>query len=369
MDIGLPKEIKNHEYRVGMTPIAVKTLVAHGHKVVVQSQAGAKIGFTDAMYHEAGAKIVKTSKEVYQSEMVIKVKEPQPSEFPLLQEGQVLFCYLHLAPDPEQTKQLLQKKIIGIAYETVTDVHHHLPLLVPMSEVAGRISIQVGATYLQIANGGKGVLLGGIPGVKPGKVVVLGGGVVGAEAMRMALGLGAEVIIFDRNLSRLRELDRFHAPALRTMYSTPAAIEEEIQNADLIIGAVLIPGKTAPKLITKKMLSLMEPGTVIVDVAIDQGGACETSRPTSHSEPTFILDGIVHYCVTNMPAACAKTSTQGLTNATLPYAIKLADLGYRKALLEDPYFLQGLNVCFGRVTNHEVAVDLGYEYVAPEKIL
>ena len=369
MHIGIPKEVKKDENRVGATPETVYSYVAAGHSVFVENNAGLAIGFTNEMYEKAGAQILGSAKEIYSKEMIIKVKEPQKSEFPLLHEGQILFTYLHLAPDPEQTKHLIEKKVIGIAYETVTDEAGRLPLLVPMSEVAGRLSIQAGATALQIANGGKGVLLGGIPGVRPGKVVVLGGGVVGTEAMRMALGLGADVTIFDRSLARLRELDKLYAPALKTMYSTPAAIEEAISTADLIIGAVLIPGKTAPKLLTRAHLKKMSPGTVIVDVAIDQGGCAETSRPTTHSEPTYVIDGIVHYCVGNMPAACARTSTQGLTNATLPYALKIANLGYKRALLEDPHLREGLNVHLGKVTNKPVAEDLGYEYFDPMSVL
>lgn len=369
MHIGIPKEVKNNEFRVGATPDTVKVLMGEGHKVSIQQNAGKEIGFTDDLYQKAGAKIVKTAKEVYQCEMIIKVKEPQPSEFPLLQEGQILFCYLHLAPDPIQTEALLKKKVIGIAYETITDDHNRLPLLVPMSEVAGRVSVQAGATTLQMVHGGKGVLLGGLPGVRPGKVVILGGGIVGTEAMRMALGLNADVTILDRSLPRLKELDQQYAPALKTLYSTPAHVEEIIKEADLIICAVLIRGATAPKLITKKMLSLMQPGTVIVDVSIDQGGCCETSRPTTHADPTYIIDGVVHYCVSNMPAACARTATQGLTNATLPYALHIAKLGYRKALLDHSHLLNGLNVCLGEVTYEAIAKDLGYEYVDPKKLL
>lgn len=369
MHIGIPKEVKKDENRVGATPETVYSYVAAGHSVEVEKNAGLNVGFTNEMYEKAGAKIVDSPKEVYKNQMIIKVKEPQASEFPLMHEGQILFTYLHLAPDPEQTKHLLERKVVGIAYETVTDEAGRLPLLVPMSEVAGRISIQAGATALQIANGGKGVLLGGIPGVKPAKVVILGGGVVGTEAMRMALGLGADVTIFDRSLPRLRELDRLYAPALKTLFSTPAAIEEAITTADLIIGAVLIPGKLAPKLLTRAHLQKMSPGTVIVDVAIDQGGCAETSKATTHSSPTYVVDGIVHYCVANMPAACARTATQGLTNATLPYALKIANLGYRKALLEDAHLREGLNVHLGKVTNKPVADDLGYEYFDPMSVL
>lgn len=368
MKIGVPKEVKKDEFRVGATPETVHAFVEAGHTVQVQTQAGAKIGFSDEMYQKAGAKIVSSAKEIYQNEMVIKVKEPQASEFPLLHEGQILFCYLHLAPDPEQTKHLLEKKVIGIAYETVTDEMGRLPLLVPMSEIAGRIAVQAGATALQMVNGGRGCLLGGIPGVKPGKVVVLGGGVVGTEAMRMALGLGADVTIFDRSLPRLRELDKLYAPALKTVFATPSAIEEAVVQADLVVGAVLIPGKTAPKLVTHAMVKKMLPGSVIVDVAIDQGGCIETSRPTTHSDPTYIVDGVVHYGVTNMPAACARTATQGLTNATLPYALKIAHLGYKKALKEDPHLLDGLNVYRGKITNAFVAGDLGYPYHSPKDL-
>ncbi len=366
MIIGVPKEIKNHEYRVGATPEMVSLLVRAGHEVRVQSKAGEAIGFSDTMYRDAGAKIVPSPKEVYDAEMVIKVKEPLKSEYPLLQEGQILFCFLHLAPDPVQANALLEKKVVGIAYETVTDKCDRLPLLVPMSEIAGKIAIQVGATCLQMAHGGRGVLLGGVAGVSPAKVVVLGGGIVGTQAARMALGLGADVTIVDVNLNRLRELDALYGPSLKTLYSTPAGIEEAISQADLVIGAVLIPGKLAPRLVTRPMLKNMMPGTVVVDVAIDQGGCFETSKVTSHSEPTYVVDNVVHYCVPNMPGACARTATQALTNATLPYALKIANLGYVRAMQEDPGLVPGLNVWHGQVTNRFVAQDLGYEYAAPE---
>ncbi|MES2274078.1 MAG: alanine dehydrogenase [Chlamydiota bacterium] len=365
MKIGIPKEVKKDEFRVGATPESARSLVEAGHSVQVQTHAGTKIGFTDEMYIKAGAHIVKSAEEVYQNEMILKVKEPQSSEFPLLREGQILFTYLHLAPDPEQTKHLLERKVIGIAYETVTDDQGRLPLLIPMSEIAGRVAIQAGATALQMVNGGRGVLLGGIPGVRPAHVVVLGAGIVGTEAMRMALGLGADVTIFDRNLNRLRELDKLFAPALKTVFSTTAAIEEAVIHADLVIGGVLIPGKTAPKLVTHAMVKRMMPGSVIVDVAIDQGGCIETSRPTTH---TYIVDGVVHYAVTNMPAACARTSTMGLTNATLPYALKIANLGYKKALKEDIHLMNGLNVYRGKVTNEHVAEDLGYQYFPSQNL-
>lgn len=362
MRIGIPKEIKNHEYRVGATPAMVKALVEAGHRVLIQTQAGLRIGFSDEMYSNSGAVVVKTAKEVYEAEMIIKVKEPQPDEYDFLKEGQILFCYLHLAPDPHQTRVLLEKKVIGIAYETVTDHLNKLPLLTPMSEIAGRISIQVGATCLQMANGGKGVLLGGIPGVNPGKVLVLGGGVVGTEAAKMAMGLGADVTIVDKNLNRLRELDTIYGSKLKTLYSTPQIIDEIIGQMDLVVGAVLIPGKTAPKILKKAHLTKMTPGSVIVDVSIDQGGTCETSRPTTHSDPTYVVDGVVHYCVTNMPGACARTATIGLTNATVDYALKIANKGYKKALMDDRFLREGLNVALGKVTNEGVASDLGYEY-------
>lgn len=369
MIIGIPKEIKNHEYRVGATPSLVRLLVDGGHEVRVQSHAGDKIGYTDHMFAMAGAKIVHAAEEIYECEMVIKVKEPQSSEYPLLKEGQILFCYLHLAPDPIQTQQLIDSKVVAIAYETVTDTQGRLPLLVPMSEMAGRIAIQVGATSLQLNKGGKGTLLGGVPGVLPARVTVIGGGVVGTEAARMALGLGADVIILDRDLSRLRMLDAMFGPRLKTLYSSSLNIEESIARADLVIGAILIPGKTAPKLITREMIKKMSPGSVIVDVAIDQGGCAETSKPTTHADPTYVVDGVVHYCVTNMPGACARTSTQALTNATGDYALMIANKGWQKALMDHPGLRQGLNVCFGHVTNESVAHDLGYTYVPVERVL
>ena len=369
MTIGIPKEIKEHEYRIGATPAMVKALVDAGHDVSVQANAGTKIGFTDEMFSAAGAKIVPTPNDIYQNEMIIKVKEPQPAEFPLLREDQILFCYLHLAPDPEQTKQLVDSKVVAIAYETVTDARGTLPLLMPMSEIAGRISIQVGATHLQMNHGGRGLLLGGVPGVAPARVVVIGGGVVGTEAARMAMGLGANVTILDKDINRLRALDAMFGPNLKTVYSTTYSIEETVARADLVIGAVLIPGKTAPKLITRKMIQQMSPGSVIVDVAIDQGGCTETSRPTTHGNPTYVVDGIIHYCVTNMPGACARTSTQALTNATMDYALLIANKGYKAALLENHGLRQGLNVCHGHVTNEAVAHDLGYAFHAPERVL
>lgn len=369
MKIGIPKEIKNHEYRVGATPAMVRVLVEAGHTLTVQANAGTKIGFTDDMYIMAGARIVQTAAEVYASEMIIKVKEPQQGEFSLVREGQILFCYFHLAPDPVQTQELIDKKVIAIAYETVTDPQGRLPLLVPMSEIAGRIAIQVGATSLQLNNGGKGLLLGGVPGVSPAKVVVIGGGVVGTEAARMAMGLGADVTLFDKDLNRLRMLDSLFGPNLKTLYSTSTTIEENVARADLVIGAVLIPGKTAPRLVTRKMIQQMSPGSVIVDVAIDQGGCTETSRPTTHADPTYVVDGVVHYCVTNMPGACARTSTQALTNATMDYALLIANKGYKQALKENTGLRNGLNVCLGHVTNESVAADLGHPYVPAENML
>lgn len=366
MLIGIPKEIKDHEYRMGANPSMVKALVDSGHKVLVQENAGERIGFKNEMFIQAGAHIVKTAKEVYDAEMVIKVKEPQESEFDYLKEGQLLFCYLHLAPEPKLTKALIDKKVIAIAYETVLDNRGRLPLLIPMSEIAGRISIQVGATLLQMAQGGKGVLLGGVPGVAPGKVVVIGGGIVGTQAARMALGLGADVTLLDNNQSRLRELDDLFGPRLKTVYSSPMTVEKAVKEADLLIGAVLVPGKLAPRIVTKAMISQMEPGSVVVDVAIDQGGCIETAKVTTHSAPTYVVDGVTHYCVANMPGACAKTATLALTYATTSYALKLANLGYKKALAQDPGFAFGLNVAQGHVTNEAVANDLGYPYVSPQ---
>ncbi len=361
MKIGVPKEIKDHEYRVGVTPAGAKALIDAGHEVRVEARAGDAIGFHDDMYQAVGARIVPGPKEVYQCPLVIKVKEPQAGEFALMHEGQLLFTYLHLAPDPEQTRRLLERKVIGIAYETVTDQNGRLPLLVPMSEVAGRIAVQAGAAGLQMINGGRGVLLGGVPGVPRGKVVIIGGGVVGTEAAKMALGLGADVTILDNNLARLRQLDDLFGPGLKTRFSEAHALEELLLEADLVVGAVLLPGHAAPKLVSRELVRNMRKGAVIVDVAIDQGGCVETSRPTSHSDPMYIEEEVVHYCVTNMPGACARTATMALTNATLPYALQLAGQG-EAALRQNPGLLAGLNVYKGRVTNRAVAEDLGYEY-------
>jgi alanine dehydrogenase len=369
MFIGIPKEIKNHEYRVGATPAFVRALVHAGHKVVVQTGAGLKIGFSDEAYEAAGAKIVCDLPAVYEAEMIIKVKEPQPIEYPLLKENQILFCFLHLAPDPQQTQALIERKVVGIAYETIYDDKYRLPLLTPMSEIAGRLAIQAGATALQMANGGRGVLIGGVPGVAPAKVMIIGGGIVGTEAARMAVGLGGDVAIFDNNLTRLRELDALFGSRLKTIYSNVHNLQDYIKEADLVVGAVLLPGKAAPKLISRKMVKTMRKGSVIVDVAIDQGGCSETSKPTTHSVPTYEDEGVIHYCVTNMPGACAHTATLALTNATLPYALRLASQGYKHVLLHDPLFLEGMNVCLGHVTHRGVAHALGYPYMDPKEVL
>lgn len=356
MLIGVPKEIKNHEYRVGITPSGVRELIHNGHKVIVQTKAGYEIGFDDSQYQTAGALIAETADEIFdRAEMIVKVKEPQPREYKMLKEGQVLFCYLHLAPDPEQTKGLLASGAVAIAFETVTAADGSLPLLSPMSEVAGRLSIQAGAHALEKAQGGRGVMLGGVAGVPSGKVVIIGGGIVGTNAALMAAGLTANVTVIDRSLKRLRELDWMFGSRISTAYSTVETIEREIADADLVVGGVLVPGAAAPKLISREMLSLMKRGSVLVDVAIDQGGCFETSRPTTHAEPIYVVDGIVHYCVANMPAAVARTSTQSLENATLPYTLALANKGYRVALRENEHFRNGLNVYQGKITHPAVA--------------
>ncbi len=369
MRVGCPKEIKNHEYRVGLTPGSVREYVAHGHDVIIETKAGAGIGAEDDAYRAAGAKIVTSAKDVFEkADMIVKVKEPQPAEWAQLRDGQLLYTYLHLAPDPEQTKGLLGSGVTAVAYETVTDDRGGLPLLAPMSEVAGRLAIQAGATSLQKANGGRGILLGGVPGVLPAKVTVIGGGVVGLHAARMAVGLGADVTILDRSIPRLRQLDDIFGGRVHTRFSTIDALEEEAFSADLVIGAVLIPGAAAPKLVTREMLSGMNKGAVIVDVAIDQGGCFETSHATTHSDPTYEVDGIVHYCVANMPGAVPVTSAHALNNATLYYGLQLADRGL-KAIAEDRHLRAGLNVHKGRVTNKAVAEALGYENHAPEALL
>jgi alanine dehydrogenase len=369
MRVGCPKEIKNHEYRVGLTPGSVREYVAHGHEVLVETGAGSGIGADDNAYRAAGASIARTAEEVFaRSDMIVKVKEPQPGEWAQLREGQILYTYLHLAPDPEQTRGLLASGVTAIAYETVTDERGGLPLLAPMSEVAGRLSIQAGATALQKANGGRGVLLGGVPGVQPGKVAVLGGGVVGLNAARMAAGLGADVTIIDRSIPRLRQLDDIFNGRVRTRYSTVEALEDECFSADIVVGAVLIPGAAAPKLVTREMLSGMKKGAVLVDVAIDQGGCFETSHPTTHAEPTYEVDGIIHYCVANMPGAVPVTSAHALNNATLHYGLQLADKGL-KAIVDDQHLRNGLNVHKGRITNRAVAESLGYEMAEPKAVL
>ncbi len=369
MRVGCPKEIKNHEYRVGLTPGSVREYVAHGHDVIIETKAGAGIGAEDDAYRAAGAKIVASAKDVFEkADMIVKVKEPQPAECAQLRDGQLLYTYLHLAPDPEQTKGLLGSGVTAVAYETVTDDRGGLPLLAPMSEVAGRLAIQAGATSLQKANGGRGILLGGVPGVLPAKVTVIGGGVVGLHAARMAVGLGADVTILDRSIPRLRQLDDIFGGRVHTRFSTIDALEEEVFSADLVIGAVLIPGAAAPKLVTREMLSGMKKGAVIVDVAIDQGGCFETSHATTHSDPTYEVDGVVHYCVANMPGAVPVTSAHALNNATLYYGLQLADRGL-KAIAEDRHLRAGLNVHKGRVTNKAVAEALGYENHAPEALL
>jgi alanine dehydrogenase len=369
MQVGVPKEVKIHEYRVGLVPASVRELVQRGHRVLVETGAGAGIGADDNAYRAAGATIAKTAAEVFaRSDMIVKVKEPQPSEWAQLREGQILYTYLHLAPDPEQTKGLLASGVTAIAYETVTDDRGGLPLLAPMSEVAGRLSIQAGATALQKANGGRGVLLGGVPGVLPGKVTVLGGGVVGLHAARMAAGLGADVTIIDRSIPRLRQLDDLFAGRVHTRYSTVEALEEECFSADIVVGAVLIPGAAAPKLVSREMLSGMKKGSVLVDVAIDQGGCFETSHATTHAEPTYEVDGVIHYCVANMPGAVPVTSAHALNNATLHYGLQLADKGL-KALVDDHHLRNGLNVHKGKITNRAVAEALGYELVEPKAVL
>ena len=370
MLVGVPREVKDNEYRVGLTPSAVRELVERGHQVVVQAGAGEAIDLDDEHYRAAGAEIVQQAAEVFgRADIVVKVKEPQPQEIAMLREGQILFTYLHLAPDLAQTKGLLEAGCVGIAYETVTDDRGGLPLLAPMSEVAGRMAIQAGAHALEKEAGGRGVLLGGVPGVPPAKVVVLGGGVVGMNALRMALGLEADVTVLDRSLPRLKELDLVFAPALKTRFATVDVVEECVLAADLVIGAVLHPGGTAPRLVTRKMVKAMKRGSVVVDVSIDQGGCFETSRPTTHSNPTYVVDGVVHYCVTNMPGAVPRTSTFALNNATLPFTLALADKGWRAALTEDPHLRAGLNVCCGHVVYKAVADAHGLECVAADEVL
>ena len=366
MLIGVPKEIKVREYRVGLVPANVRELVLHGHAVIVERGAGEGIGVADAQYEAAGAKIVPSAADVWaNAEMVVKVKEPQAEERKRLRPGQVLFTYLHLAPDPEQTRDLVESGSICIAYETVTSPSGGLPLLAPMSEVAGRMSIQAGAYFLEKAHGGLGVLLGGVPGVDPAKVVILGGGVVGTHAAHIALGMGAEVWVLDRNVDVLKNLWRQFGRPLNTVFSTREAVENHCRTADLVVGGVLIPGAAAPKLVDAKLVSEMKPGSVIVDVAIDQGGCFETSHATTHDAPTYVVDGVIHYCVANMPGGVPRTSTFALNNATLPFVLALADKGWKKALGENPHLLAGLNVSKGHVTYKAVADSLGYKFMEP----
>ncbi len=363
MLIGVPKEIKTHEYRVGLTPSSVRELAHNGHEVLVQKAAGHAIGLDDRHYIAAGARIGDTAEDIFAAaDMVVKVKEPQPGECRMLREGQILFAYLHLAPDPEQTKMLLDSGCIAIAYETVTDDAGGLPLLAPMSEVAGRMAIQAGAHCLEMEQGGRGMLLGGVPGVAAADVVILGGGVVGSNAARMAMGLEARVTVLDVSLRRLQGLDMQFGATLNTIFSTVRAIEEHVAEADLVVGAVLVPGAEAPKLISREMVGMMKRGSVIVDVAIDQGGCAETSRPTTHAEPTYVVDEVVHYCVTNMPGAVSRTSAFALNNATLPFATALANKGYKQALLDDPHLCNGLNIHRGSVAHEAVARDLDYPW-------
>ncbi len=370
MRVGTVKEIKNHEYRVGLTPESARELVAHGHEVWVEAGAGNGIGASDEDYRAAGATIKAAAAEIFaECEMVVKVKEPQAVERAQLRKGQILYTYLHLAPDPEQTADLVKSGVTAIAYETVTGADNSLPLLKPMSQVAGRMSIQAGATALEKANGGRGVLLGGVPGVLPAKVVVIGGGVVGFNAAQMAVGLGANVTILDRDNLVLERLDSHFEGRSRTLYSGSAALAAEIAEADLVIGAVLVPGAAAPKLVTREMLKTMKPGAVLVDVAIDQGGCFETSKATTHADPTYVVDGVVHYCVANMPGAVARTSTYALNNVTLPHALRIADLGWKGAMKANPHLAAGLNVHEGQITYEAVARDLGYDYVPVASLL
>ena len=370
MLIGLPKEIKNHEYRVGLTPASVRELTQHGHQVLVQTGAGAGIGMSDEQYVTAGATLVEEAAQVFaQAEMIVKVKEPQPQECAMLRPGQILYTYLHLAPDPEQTKALVASGAICIAYETITGPGGGLPLLAPMSEVAGRMAVQAGAAHLEKSKGGMGILLGGVPGVPAAHVVILGAGVVGTHAMQMAVGMGARVSVLDKSVDRLRQLDLIFGNRIHTVYSTAQSVEDAVLDAELVVGGVLIPGAAAPKLVTRGMITRMKKGAVVVDVAIDQGGCFETSHATTHADPTFVVDGVVHYCVANMPGAVARTSTFALNNATIGHALALADKGWKHALKDDVHLKHGLNVAQGQVTYEAVARDLGYAYVNADSLL
>lgn len=368
MRVGVPKEIKDHEYRVGLVPSSVAELVRHGHEVLVEHGAGLGAGLGDDLYIAAGARIAADAESVFaEAELIVKVKEPLPAERTRLRRGQVLFTYLHLAPDPEQTRALLASGVTAVAYETVTSPHGGLPLLTPMSEIAGRLAPQVGARYLERTEGGRGVLLGGVPGVPPAEVVVLGGGVSGTHAATIALGMGATVFVVDRSGEALRRIAA-QFPGLRTIFSTHDALVHILRRADLVIGAVLVPGAAAPKLVTREMVASMKPGSVIVDIAIDQGGCCETSRPTTHSHPTYIEEGVIHYCVTNMPGAVARTSTFALNNATLPFVLALADKGWRRAIMDDPHLRNGLNVHAGQLTCRPVAEAQGLTFTSADKV-
>ncbi len=370
MKIGCPTEIKPQEFRVGMTPNAAQEAVQHGHEVIVQKGAGNGAGFTDADYEAAGAAIIDTAEEIFAAaDMIVKVKEPQAGERKMLREGQLLFTYLHLAPDPEQTRDLLASGCTAVAYETVTDDRGGLPLLAPMSEVAGRLAPQVGAWTLQKANGGRGVLMGGVPGVGPARVLVIGGGVVGTHAAKIAAGMGAEVTVLDRSLPRLRYLDDVFGGVFRTGYSSAGLLAEHLTTADMVIGAVLIPGAEAPKLVSRAQLGMMKPGAALVDVAIDQGGCFETSKATTHADPIYEVDGIMHYCVANMPGAVARTSTIALGNATMPFMLALADKGWKQACADDPHLLNGLNVHAGQLTYYAVGRALGIDVISPQKVI
>lgn len=370
MLVGVPKEIKNNEYRVGLTSASVRELTLRGHQVMVQKNAGAAIGLPDEMYVAAGASIVDTAKEIFaRADMIVKVKEPQPDECTMLRAGQILYTYLHLAPDPEQTKALIKSGAVCIAYETITGANGGLPLLAPMSEVAGRMAIQAGAAHLEKSKGGMGMLLGGVPGVAPGHVAIIGAGVVGTNALQMAVGIGARVTVLDKSVDRLRQLDLVYGNRITTLYSNAQTIEESVLSAELVVGGVLVPGAAAPKLVTRDMISRMKAGSVVVDVAIDQGGCFETSHATTHADPTYVVDGVIHYCVANMPGAVARTSTFALNNATIGHAISLADKGWKAALRANPHLKNGLNVCEGKVTYEAVARDLSYDYVAADSLL
>ena len=370
MKIGCPTEIKPQEFRVGMTPNAAQEAITHGHEVIIQAGAGIGAGFTDEDYQAAGAAIIDTAEEIFASaDMIVKVKEPQAVERKMLREGQLLFTYLHLAPDPDQTHDLLASGCTAIAYETVTDDRGGLPLLAPMSEVAGRLAPQVGAYTLQKANGGRGVLMGGVPGVGPARVLVIGGGVVGTHAAKIAAGMGADVTVLDRSLPRLRYLDDVFGNQFNTGYSSAGLLAEHLTTADMVIGAVLIPGAEAPKLVRREQFADMKPGAVLVDVAIDQGGCFETSKATTHADPIYDVDGIMHYCVANMPGAVARTSTIALGNATMPFMLSLADKGWKQACADDPHLLNGLNVHAGQLTYYAVGKALGIDVISPEKVI